>query len=61
MKFPKLSLNLDKGALHRALGVPAGTHIPLHRLVTAAKSPTPHIRKMANFAINARHWGGAKG
>jgi hypothetical protein len=44
-----------KGMLHRALGIPEGEPIPHDRLMEAKNSNDPHIRRMANFAINFHH------
>lgn len=38
------------GALHRALGVPAGKNIPRARIEEATRSKNPRIRKMASLA-----------
>ncbi|HFO0796447.1 TPA: hypothetical protein ACHINJ_002846 [Enterobacter roggenkampii] len=43
-----------EGDLHRALGVPQGENIPVKKLEQAKQSSDPHLRQMANFAINAR-------
>ncbi len=43
-----------KGKLHKALGVPKGQKIPASKLAKAAKSKSPAMRKMANFAKNAK-------
>jgi hypothetical protein len=40
----------NKGALHRALDVPADKKIPKKKLAEAAKSKSPKIRKEANLA-----------
>lgn len=40
--------------LHRALGVHEGAKIPTGMLTAAAKSGTPHMRSMAQFALNAK-------
>ncbi len=40
----------NKGALHRALGVPQGTKIPAKKLAKAAASKSPTLRKEANLA-----------
>ena len=45
-----------KGKLHKALGVPKGQKIPASKLAKAAKSKSPAMRKMANFAKNAKKW-----
>lgn len=45
-----------KGRLHEALGVPADKRIPAAKLEKASHSTDPHMRQMANYAKNARHW-----
>lgn len=40
----------NKGALHRALGVPEGKKIPAKKLAKAAKSSNPTMRKRASLA-----------
>jgi hypothetical protein len=51
----KIHLNpAHKGAMHRALGIPNGKPIPVEREQAAKKSPNPHVRQEANFALNAR-------
>lgn len=42
--------HLDKGGLHRALGVPEGEKIPVDKLSSAKKSKNGHIRRMAATA-----------
>lgn len=42
--------HLNKGGLHRALGVPEGEKIPAAKLEAARHSKNPHIQHMANFA-----------
>jgi hypothetical protein len=49
--------DLNKGGLHRALGVKEGTPIPADKLSGALKSKNPHMRKMAQFAQNTKSWG----
>lgn len=44
----------NKGKLHKALGVPEGAKIPSSKLAKAKASSSPAMRKMANFAINAK-------
>lgn len=41
---------MNKGGLHRALGVPEGEKIPADKLEAAKTSKSGHIRKMAHFA-----------
>lgn len=38
------------GALHRALGVPAGQKIPASKMAKAIHSSSPRMRRMANLA-----------
>lgn len=40
----------NKGALHRALGVPEGKKIPASKLASGAKSSNPRIRKEVSLA-----------
>jgi hypothetical protein len=50
-----------RGLLHRHLGIPQGQHIPAARITAALHSPSPTIRKEANFARNfghAQHYAG---
>jgi hypothetical protein len=42
--------HLNKGGLHRALGVPEGEKIPEAKLSAARNSKNEHVRHMANFA-----------
>lgn len=44
------SFSVKKGALHRALGVPAGEKIPAAKLAAASHSKNPHVRRMAASA-----------
>jgi hypothetical protein len=46
--------SIKKGGLHRALDVPEGKKIPVAKLAAARNSKDPHMRKMANFATNAK-------
>jgi len=47
---------LDKGGLHRALGVAEGKKIPASKVAAAANSSNPNLRKKAQFAKNAAKW-----
>jgi hypothetical protein len=47
-----------KGRLHEALGVPADEKIPVAKIEKAKHSKDPHMRQMATYADNARHWSG---
>jgi len=40
----------NKGALHRALGVPVGTKIPVSKMKSALASSNPRVRKEAALA-----------
>ena len=40
------------GALHKALGVAAGKKIPAKKMAKAAKSKSPHVREMVQYAEN---------
>lgn len=46
----------NKGDLHKALGIPEGEEIPVSKLKEAVKSEDEHLRKMAQFALNARNF-----
>jgi hypothetical protein len=52
----KLHLKLDKGGLHRATHTPSGEKISAYKMAGALHSKNPHMRKMAQFAKNARKW-----
>ena len=41
---------IQKGALHRALGVPEGEKIPAAKMAQAAKSKSPLMRKRVALA-----------
>lgn len=50
--------HMDKGALHRELGVPEGEKIPAKKMAKAAHSSSPKIRKQVGLAkafASARH------
>jgi len=54
MKSMKSSIHINPahaGRLHAALGVPSG-----QKIAAAKSSPSPAVRKEANFAANARKW-----
>ena len=42
--------HMHKGALHRALGVPADKKSPAKKMAKAAHSRNPHVRKMVGLA-----------
>jgi hypothetical protein len=47
---------LNKGGLHRALGVDESKPIPADKLEAAKNSSSPHIKRMANFASTMKSW-----
>lgn len=58
---PNISLHralhhLNKGGLHRALGVAEGSPIPADKLAAAKNSTNPHVKKMADFAGTMEGW-----
>jgi hypothetical protein len=50
-------MNMNKGGLHRALGIPEGEKIPEKKLVKAEHSKDPHIRRMARTAETLKKLG----
>jgi hypothetical protein len=44
------------GRFHRWAGVPEGQPIPAGKIAEGLRSKDPHVRQMANFARNARHF-----
>jgi hypothetical protein len=48
--------HLNKGGLHRALGVPEGQPIPADKLEKAKNSKNEHVKHMANFAATMGHF-----
>lgn len=51
----------NRGKLHEALGIPEGEEIPVSRLrEIAASTNDPHMKKMVQFALNARGWNHSK-
>ena len=46
--------HLNKGGLHRALGVKEGEPIPEDKLEAAKNSKNEHVRHMANFAATMK-------
>ena len=47
---------LNKGGLHRALGIPEGQKIPAERISAARNSSNKHIARMANMAHTMAGW-----
>lgn len=45
----------NRGALHRALGVPVGQKIPASKLASAARSRNPKIQKEVSLAKTLGH------
>lgn len=62
MERKPMHLDIKKGGLHEALGMKPDTPIKTSKLESLKNSEDPHMRKMANFALNARGWnhGGSK-
>jgi hypothetical protein len=52
----RVVMHLNKGGLHRALGVPEGETIPKEKVEAAKNSNNEHVRKMANLADTMSHW-----
>lgn len=48
--------HLNKGGLHRALGVPEGQPIPQDKMEKAKNSKNEHVRHMAHFAETMSHF-----
>ena len=48
--------HMNKGGLHRALGVPEGTKIPADKMEAAKNSKSEHVRHMAQFAETMKSW-----
>jgi hypothetical protein len=59
-KWIKKAIGNNKGALHRALGVPAGEKIPEAKLEKAAHSSNPTMRKRAALAETLKGMHGGK-
>lgn len=52
----RVVMHLNKGGLHRALGVPEGETIPAEKLSAAMNSKNSHVRRMANLAHTMKGW-----
>ena len=46
--------HLNRGGLHRALGVPEGENIPQAKMEAAKNSNNPHVAHMAHFAATMK-------
>lgn len=46
--------HMNKGGLHRALGVPEGQKIPSEKIEAAKHSKNSHVAHMANFAATLK-------
>jgi len=55
-RMKKMKLHLQKGALHKDLGVAEGEKIPEVKIQRALHSKSKKLRKRAQFAENAKHW-----
>ena len=63
MKNPSLHralASMNKGGLHRALGVKEGEKIPADKLEKAKNSDNKHLAHMANFASTMESWNHGK-
>lgn len=52
----RVVMHLNRGGLHRALGVPESETIPKDKVEAAAHSSNPHVAAMAHLAQNMSHW-----
>lgn len=52
----RVMMHLNKGGLHRALGVPEGTDIPKDKIEAATHSTNEHVAKMAHLAQTMASW-----
>ena len=55
--FHRAMAHLNKGGLHRALGIPEGQKIPLDKKEAAAHSSNPHMAAMGRLAVAMHGWG----
>lgn len=51
-----MELHLRKGAFHKWLGKDTSEPLTAKDIKRGLASDDPHVRKMANFAKNARKW-----
>jgi hypothetical protein len=47
---------MNKGGLHRALGVKEGEKIPEEKMKQGENSSSPHVRRMTAFARTMAGW-----
>jgi hypothetical protein len=52
----RVVMHLNKGGLHRALGVAEGTKIPKEKIDKAKNSSNKHLAAMANLAHTMEGW-----
>ena len=52
----RVVMHLNKGGLHRALGIDPDKEIPKERVEAATHSTNDHIKRMAILAQNMSHW-----
>lgn len=52
----RVVMHLQKGGLHRALGIPEGTDIPKDKIKAATNSTNPHVAAMARLAHTMAGW-----
>jgi hypothetical protein len=52
----RVVMDLHRGGLHRALGVPENQEIPKERIEKATHSKNEHLSKMAHLAQTMASW-----
>ena len=52
----RVVMHLNKGGLHRALGIKEGEKIPEARIQASRNSSNPHVAKMAYLANTMAGW-----
>ncbi len=57
VSLKKGGFTINRGALHRALGVPSGQTIPAKKMAQASRSKNPHVRRMAASAKGLKAMG----
>lgn len=54
--FHRAMSKLNKGGLHRHLGIPEGETIPMEKKQEAARSSNPHVAAMGRMAVAMHGW-----
>jgi hypothetical protein len=52
----RVVMHLNKGGLHRALGISPDKEIPKAKIQAARNSSNPHVAKMADLAHTMAGW-----